>query len=239
MGNTTKIAWTDSTWNPHRGCHKVSAGCLHCYWYRDAARYGYNPGEVVRSKTTFRDPLKWKEPRKIFVCSWSDFFIEEADAWRGEVWDIIRKTPHHTYQICTKRVENIPARLPSDWGNGYSNVWLGATTENGTEYARRVSGLMSIPAKIHWLSIEPMLSRVEGYDSPDWVVIGGESGPNARAFNPDWARSSILWWRSRGAKVFVKQLGSNPCGLELLDRHGADPSEWDADLNVREFPVPC
>lgn len=140
MGNTTKIAWTDSTWNPHRGCHKVSAGCLHCYWYRDAARYGYNPGEVVRSKTTFRDPLKWKEPRKIFVCSWSDFFIEEADAWRGEVWDIIRKTPHHTYQICTKRVENIPARLPSDWGNGYSNVWLGATTENGTEYARRVSG---------------------------------------------------------------------------------------------------
>ncbi len=95
MSETTGIQWTEATWNPWRGCHKVSAGCKHCYMFREQIRYGSDPNQVLRSKTTFYDPLKWQEPKRIFTCSWSDWFIEEADPWRAEAWDIIRKTPQH------------------------------------------------------------------------------------------------------------------------------------------------
>ena len=108
MGNKTGIEWCTSTWNPWRGCHKLRAGCKNCYMFREQNQYGHDPNIVVRSKTTFNDPLKWKEPAKVFVNSWSDFFIEEADPWRDEAWDIMRRTPHLTYQILTKRPENIP-----------------------------------------------------------------------------------------------------------------------------------
>src|SRR3990172_2238186 len=107
VGEKTAIAWTDKTWNPWMGCHKVSAGCKACYMYRDMPRYGKDPTVVQRSKTTFADPLKWPDPAKVFSCSWSDFWIEEADPWRTEAWSIIRRTPHLTYQILTKR----PARI--------------------------------------------------------------------------------------------------------------------------------
>src|SRR5207249_2293856 len=104
-------------------------------------------------KTRFEDPLKWKEPELIFTCSISDFFIEEADPWREEVWEIIRKTPQHTYQILTKRPERISDHLPSNWGDGWSNVWLGTSVEL-QKYLTRADILMDIPAKIHWLSCE-------------------------------------------------------------------------------------
>ena len=98
----TKIQWTEATWNPWHGCQKVSPGCKFCYMYRDKERYGQDATTVLRSKTKFKEPLKWKEPKVIFTCSWSDWFIEEADQWRDEAWETIRKTPQHTYQILTK-----------------------------------------------------------------------------------------------------------------------------------------
>lgn len=107
MGEQSNIEWTDATWNPWYGCHKVSQGCKNCYMFRDAPRFGRDPNTVVRSKTTFKDPLKWKEPRRIFTCSWSDFFIEEADAWRDEAFAIMALTPHHTYQVLTKRPDRM------------------------------------------------------------------------------------------------------------------------------------
>ena len=101
MGETTKIEWTGATWNPWYGCLKVSHGCDNCYMYRDMERYGRNPSVVTRSKTQFNMPLKLKEPTLIFTCSWSDFFIREADEWRAEAWEIMRQTPQHTYQVLT------------------------------------------------------------------------------------------------------------------------------------------
>ena len=93
MGMNSKIEWTDATWNPWQGCHKVSPGCENCYMFREKTAYGQDPDVVVRSKLpTFNLPLKLKEPQKVFTCSWSDFFIQEADPWREDAWDIIDRT---------------------------------------------------------------------------------------------------------------------------------------------------
>lgn len=118
MAEKSKIEWTEATWNPWHGCHKVSAGCKNCYMFREKKHYGQDPNVVVRSKTTFYDPLKWKESRRIFTCSWSDFFIEEADAWRDEAFAIMALTPQHTYQVLTKRPERMLEYVKSaKWKN--------------------------------------------------------------------------------------------------------------------------
>ena len=161
MGKTT-ISWTNYSWNPWRGCHKVSQGCQNCYMFREQRRWGNDPNIVVRSKTTFNDPLKWKDPSMVFVNSWSDFFIEEADEWRDEAWDIIRQTPHLTYQILTKRPERIRYCLPIDWEDGWDNVWLGVSVET-SEQMDRGWRLMDLPAKIRFISAEPLIDRLELY----------------------------------------------------------------------------
>jgi protein gp37 len=206
MGQDSQIQWTENSWNPWTGCRKVSAGCKFCYMYRDKDRYGQDPTQVLRSKTRFNEPLKWKDPKLIFTCSWSDWFIEEADAWRPEAWAIIKATPQHTYQILTKRPERIKDCLPPDWGTGYPNVWLGTSVENQTAANVRIPHLLKVPAAVHFLSMEPLLGAVnlmelfrfnvetnalsgwqsyhtsEGIGASgqtnkiDWVIIGGESG---------------------------------------------------------------
>ena len=264
MARNSAIEWTNHTWNPWRGCHKISLGCKNCYMFREQRRWGHKPDEVVRAKsTTFRSPLNWPGPAYVFTCSWSDFFIKEADEWRGEAWDIIRATPHLTYQILTKRAENVADRLPSDWGNGWDNVWLIATAEN-QECLEERAGLLDIPAVLHGLSLEPLLGPVnldpwflEGqtvcwgpgdndwdYDvgvrdnAPGWIIIGGESDyENPRPMELDWARNIIEQCREAGVACFVKQLGSAWArGAGAKDWKGADPSEWPADLQVRQFP---
>src|SRR5690349_7168633 len=123
MADKTKIQWADSTVNFWHGCHKVSEGCKFCYMFRDKQRYGQDPEIVVRAKAaSFDKALHWKDPRRIFTCSWSDFFIEDADAWRADAWEIIRHTPQPTWLILTKRPERIAECLPPDWGAGYKNV---------------------------------------------------------------------------------------------------------------------
>lgn len=162
MAETTAIEWTDATWNPWIGCQKVSQGCKHCYMFRDQQRYGNDPTQVRQtSPATFRSPLKWKDPKVIFTCSWSDFFIDEADAWRDSAWEIIRQTPHHTYQILTKRPERILTNLPLDWGDGYPNVWIGVTVEDQAAADKRIPLLLEVPAAVHFLSCEPLLGPVD------------------------------------------------------------------------------
>jgi protein gp37 len=162
MGEKTHINWTKHTWNPWQGCRKVSAGCKFCYMYRDKARYGQDPKVVVRSApATFNKPLAWKEPAKVFTCSWSDWFIEEADEWRDDAWAIIRSTPHLTYQILTKRPERIMGNLPVDWGQGYPNVWLGVSVENQEAANERIPQLIRIPARVRFLSCEPLLGPLD------------------------------------------------------------------------------
>lgn len=223
----TTISWTDETWNPWQGCTRVSPGCANCYMFAEReGRFGIPSGVVTRSSpTTFRKPLSktWKDPRKIFTCSWSDFFHEGADSWRNEAWDIIRQTPQHTYQILTKRPLRILACLPRDWGDGWDNVWLGVSIES-QQAAWRASVLASqIPARIRFISAEPLLGPVdfdrEVLERIQWVIGGGESGLNARAADLDWFRSLRDQCTSMGISYWHKQNGgrSRDKGGILLD----------------------
>lgn len=212
MGKSTGIEWTDATWNPWRGCTKVSPGCAHCYMFRDQERYRRDPRIVTRAASaTFHAPLKWKEPRRIFTCSWSDFFHEDADPWREEAWAIIRRTPQHTYQILTKRPGRISAHLPGDWGpEGWPNVWLGTSVESSAQVGRIVC-LGEVPARVHFLSAEPLIAPLQldtlrGW-CVDWVIAGGESGPAARHMDPEWARELRDLCLDECIPFFLKQLG--------------------------------
>lgn len=289
MGKDSSIEWTTHTYNPWRGCRKVSAGCARCYMFTEQGRRGIDPTQITRAReATFRSPLRWKEPAFVFTCSYSDFFIEDADPWRDEVWSIIRRTPHLTYQILTKRPENILDRLPSDWGDGYRNVWLLVSTENQEMLDKRVPIVREIPAVLHGISAEPLLgpldltdylgycpecgshylsmepswrgmwwpngkgatwlqhrckgvhAQVGHWDMPlplNWVIVGGESGPYAREMELPWVRSIIRQCREAKTPVFVKQLGTKHAKDDgLKQKKGQDPSEWPADLRMREMP---
>lgn len=220
MGERTGIEWTNATWNPWRGCRKISPGCAHCYMFREQERYGNNPFVVVRSKTTFTAPLTWSKPRLVFTCSWSDFFIEEADAWRDEAWEIIRSTPQHTYQILTKRPENIASRLPTSWP--MPNVWLGVSIENAV-FLGRADVLRKTPAALRFLSLEPLLGYLGelDLDGIGWVIVGGESGPGWRQMNLDWARNIRDACAVAQVPFFLKQLGGWP------DKRGGDKAVLD------------
>jgi protein gp37 len=169
---------------------------------------------VMRSRTTFEDPLHWPKRLRIFTCSWSDWFIEDADPWREDAWDIVRRTPQHTYQILTKRPERIPAALPDDWGMGWRNVWLGVSIED-QRYVQRKEILCEVPSMTRFISAEPLLGPIDlgSLEGIHWVITGGESGPNSRMMRPDWARSIREQCAGSGTAYFHKQNG----GTKLVD----------------------
>lgn len=260
MAIQSKIQWTEATWNPWHGCTKVSPGCKFCYMYRDKDRYGQDPTTVLRSKTKFKAPLSWNEPKLIFTCSWSDWFIEEADQWRDAAWKVIKDTPQHTYQILTKRPERIKGCLPDDWGSGYDNVWLGVSVEN-QKYAKRIWHLCHTPAKVRFISAEPLIGRIDlGLDAYlanedgavifekklqeliHWVIIGGESGNETgkygyRPCELGWIEAIIDQCKESNVPVFVKQLGTQLAkDMGLKDRHGGKIEEWPDWLQIREMP---
>lgn len=206
MADFSAIEWTEATWNPWHGCERISPGCAHCYMYRDKKRYGQDPSTVTRSKTTFDAPGKWKRAKIIFTCSWSDFFIEQADGWRAEAWDVIRSTPQHTYQILTKRPDRIRPHLPPDWPLG--NVWLGVSVENPRFYWR-VEALGEVDARVRFLSLEPLLAPMEQLplQGISWAIVGGESGPGCRPMKPEWVRSIREQCATAGVPFFFKQWG--------------------------------
>lgn len=163
--------------------------------FRDQARYGRDPGEVVRTKT-WRDPFRWQKKAeaagrrdRVFTCSWSDWFHADADAWRPEAWDVVRRCPNLVFQILTKRPERVRDHLPPDWGAGYDNVWLGVSVENNDSVGR-ADVLRQVPARTRWVCAEPLLGPVPdlNLDGIHWVVAGGESGPGWRPMDVQWAR---------------------------------------------------
>lgn len=195
MGESTAIEWTDATWNPWRGCDKVSPGCAHCYMFRDQRRYGKDPETVVRAADpTFTAPfsVKWRgkalqiemdEERRmrVFTCSWSDFFHPAADGlWRTQAWALIRQLPQYDFQILTKRPERIAGHLPDDWGDGYPNVWLGVSIEN-RRFVHRADLLREVPAAVRFISAEPLLGpllcELTGREPFDGCDDCGAAGP--------------------------------------------------------------
>lgn len=249
MGETTAIAWTDKTWNPWQGCRKISPACDNCYMFRDMKRYGKDPGDIHRSTDkTFNRPLHWKDPALVFVCSWSDFFIHEADPWREAAWDIIRRTPHLTYQILTKRPERMPVCLPPDF-NKFKNVWLGVTVENQKQAQKRIPYLTMIDVPVRFASVEPMLEKIDLHTARfqsvestgmtgavtlwpgglDWVICGGESGPDARSMDYTWAEDLMMQCLGSRVPFFMKQMS----GTKKSDRDNIPEH-----MMVRQFPTP-
>ncbi|MDQ3379518.1 MAG: phage Gp37/Gp68 family protein [Actinomycetota bacterium] len=245
MAATSAIEWTDATWNPWMGCERVSPGCAHCYMYREQRQYGHDPEALRRSKTKFFEPLRWREPTLVFTCSWSDWFHPGADPWRDEAWEVVRQTPHLTYQILTKRPELIRERLPDGWAEGWPNVWLGVSIEN-SRFTWRADVLRDVPAEVRFISAEPLLDSLfqsAGRRSPlkldgiDWLIVGGESGPGARALDVSWALELAAACDEGSIAFFMKQLGSVlGTARGMRDRKGGDFDAFPSQLKRREMP---
>lgn len=258
MSEKSAIQWTDATWNIARGCTKVDEDCKFCYMYRDSMdSTRYNPLDVVRTKTVFDMPLRYKETKSavwggrplIFTCSLTDFFHEEIDSYRHEAWDIIRRCPNLIFQILTKRPERIKDCLPPDWGYGWDNVWLG-TSIGSQKSVERMWQLQQVDAKTKFISFEPLHTEIgTNWDLGsimhfDWVIIGGESGNDTgkyryRPCELKWITDLAYAFDSCGVPVFVKQMGTHLSKvLGMSDRHGGDIDEFPLALRMRKFPKP-
>jgi protein gp37 len=258
MGTVTKIEWCHHTFNPWWGCVQVSALCDHCYammldarWQK-RAHWGPRAQRRYFGEAYWAQPLDWDraaelagERRRVFCASIADVFDNKADPTvRERLWQTIRATPNLDWLLLTKRIGNAPKMLPSDWGDGYPNVWL-ITSVDQAGVERDVPKLVSIPAVVHGVSIEPQLAPLRlGQFAPllQWVIDGGESGAGARPFHVEWARALMAECRSAGVPIFVQRLGAKPhergVRLRLRDRAGADLDEWPPDLRIRELPRP-
>ncbi len=212
---TTKIEWTDKTWNPITGCTKMSTGCAHCYAETMARRLqamgvekysnGFTP---TFHEDTLNDPLKWRFPHTIFVCSMADLFHETVPfSFIDKVMNTIMRTEQHRYQILTKRA----ARMAEYFADRTipKNVWLGVTVESSSE-KKRIDSLRRLDASIRFLSCEPLVDDLGKLDLAgiDWVIVGGESGVQARPMKPDWVRSILQQADEQGVAFFFKQWGT-------------------------------
>lgn len=211
----SKIEWTEATWNPSVGCNKISTGCKHCYAEVMARRLqamrtlGYEKGfEFTILPDRLGMPLSIKKPTKFFVNSMSDLFHEKMPfEYLDRVFDTIRRTPQHHYQILTKRA-NILADYFKD-RQVPDNVWLGVTVES-VEVKYRMDILRSIPAKIRFISMEPLVSDLGELDLTEihWVIVGGESGNQARPMDEIWAVNIKKQCKEQNVAFFFKQWGT-------------------------------
>jgi len=224
----TQIEWTDATWNPVAGCTIVSAGCTNCYAMEMARRLEAmgvakyvgltrRSGQraiwngVVREDPASLDiPTSWKKPRKIFVNSMSDLFHEGvSDAFIGRVWDVMRHTPHHSYQILTKRPDRMASVVANQIGEVLPNVWLGTSVENA-DVVERIDHLRRVPASIRFISFEPLIGPVGPTDLTDihWAIVGGESGKSARPIREEWIDEIYEQCSVYSCAFFFKQWGT-------------------------------
>ncbi|WP_082540205.1 DUF5131 family protein [Bosea sp. Leaf344] len=226
MAETT-IEWTDATWNPVAGCTIVTAGCTNCYAMRMAARLeamGVEKyqgltrksgsrrvwtGRLFLDEHALQVPLRWKKPRRIFVNSMSDLFHQDVPSeFIQRVWQVMKATPHHTYQILTKRPGRMATVLQSDGFSVLPNVWLGTSVEDDRVLSR-LDDLRRVPAAIRFVSFEPLIGSVKKADLTGigWAIVGGESGPSARVMQTDWVDEIEHACRRDGAAFFFKQWG--------------------------------
>ena len=212
---TTKIEWTDKTWNPITGCTKISAGCANCYAEIMSKRLQamkqdkYKNGFILTMHNDVLDePIKWKKPHTIFVCSMSDLFHENVPfAFIDKVMETIKSTPQHNYQILTKRANRM-AEYFSDKIIP-KNAWLGVTVDIASSKSR-IDFLRNLNAPIKFLSCEPVLEDLGdiNLDGIDWVIVGGESGVKARPMKGEWVQSIKVQTEKQGSAFFFKQWGT-------------------------------
>lgn len=297
----TKISWTDETWNPILGCDRVSGGCLNCYAIKEVHRMAGNPNAKIKAanqgltlkhgngqldwsgKLRFiparlDQPARWKAPRRIFVNSLGDVFHDDVEMRHlAAIWSVMALTPHHTYQILTKRPENILPMLSQSgfyqavlWQADHTvranhlqltsigisnpatmplqNVWIGTSVEDQGAADKRIPHLLRAPARVRFLSCEPLLGNVDldtwvwnkDYHGPklSWVIIGGESGPRARPMDADWVSHLLTSCVGGDVAVFMKQTGTvwaREHGYQ--DRKGGTPDEWPLGWRMQYFPV--
>ncbi|RQE02393.1 MULTISPECIES: phage Gp37/Gp68 family protein [Prevotella] len=212
---TTKIEWTDKTWNPITGCTKYSAGCAHCYaetmsrrlHAMGVAKY-QREFELTLHEDNLQEPLSWRKAHNIFVCSMSDLFHEKVPfEFIDKVMATIRQTPQHRYQILTKRAERMAEYFETRAVP--ENVWVGVTVEAESS-KQRIDCLRQIPASVHFLSCEPLLESLGQIDLKgiEWVIVGGESGPQARPMKEEWVLDIMQQCERQGAAFFFKQWGT-------------------------------
>lgn len=273
MAEKTGIAWCHHTKNFWEGCTKVSPGCTNCYAeardkrFNHGVHWGPGAARLPHLVGALRDLPRWnraayeaRERRRVFVNSLSDFFDNDVPPiWRWLAWRTIQECRHLDFLLLTKRIGNVLAMLPPDWGFGYGNVWLGITVVNQEEVDRDIPKLRAVPAYVRFLSCEPLLEKIDlcetfgiwwnstalrwerqGFHSGiDWVIVGGESGRGARPFSLTWARSLREQCAAANVAFFMKQLGSNPelFGHAKQRAKWDDPDEWPAELQVQEFPA--
>ena len=202
MAGETKIEWATDTWNPVRGCVKVSPGCKHCYAetfaerWRGTKGHAYEQGFDLRLVPEVLDvPLKWTRPRVIFVNSMSDLFWDQVPiAYVERVFAVMERASRHTFQVLTKRAAHLRSYMTGNYGGVIApprNVWCGVSVEDRKYGVPRIAVLRDTPAAVRFLSIEPLLEDLGSLDLTgiDWVICGGESGAKARPMHPDWARN--------------------------------------------------
>lgn len=212
---TTKIEWTERTWNPVTGCNKISEGCRHCYAEMMTRRLHSMGNHKYRNNFTptehpedLQEPFKWKKPSKVFVCSMSDLFNEEISfEFVDQVFEVIRQTPIHTYQILTKRAIRMAEYFKKR--EVPANVWIGVTVEN-KKARERVDSIRHIDATVKFLSCEPLLEDlgVMNLSGIDWIIVGGESGVSARPMDEQWAVNLLNQARKESIPFFFKQWGT-------------------------------
>ncbi|WP_241301099.1 phage Gp37/Gp68 family protein [Burkholderia cenocepacia] len=252
MSENSKIEWTDHTFNPFIGCTKVSPGCDHCYAEHlmdtrlHKVVWGAHGGRVRTSAVTWREPIRWNERhaeffaahgrrQRVFCASLADVFDNAVHPmWRADLFELIKRTPNLDWLLLTKRIGNAQEMIQAsveclmdadrDWP--WPNVWLGATIVNQAEADRDIPKLLAVPARVRFLSMEPLLgpvdltsipwgglrvSSLQGWSSPEhglhWVIVGGESGPGARPMHPDWARDLRDQCAAAGVPFLFKQWG--------------------------------
>lgn len=215
MSTTSKIEWTEQTWNPAVGCTKISPGCKNCYAETMARRLkamgapGYEQGfQLQLLPQRLEEPLKRRKPTTYFVNSMSDLFHDRIpDAYIEQVFDTIRRTPQHTYQVLTKRAAHMARFFRTR--SVPANAWLGVSVENKKHGVPRIDHLRDIPARIRFLSVEPLIEDVGALDlgGIHWVIVGGESGPKARPMKLEWLESVRLQCAQQKVAFFFKQWG--------------------------------
>ena len=246
--STSKIEWTESTWNPLTGCNKVSPGCKNCYAERMAKRLQamgqekyINGFQLTLHPDVIKDPLSWPKPQMIFVNSMSDLFHKDVPFdFVKTVFDVMCRAHWHTFQILTKRAERLFEL--DDQLQWPDNVWMGVSVENN-DYQHRIDLLRKTNARTKFLSLEPLLGPIPGMnlDNIDWVIVGGESGPHARPILAEWVFDIRDQCQQASVPFFFKQWGGTnrkKTGRSLDGRIWDELPQRYINLQVQTMPCP-